>query len=92
MFTCSVTLDPSVDTDVILTVRHIGSNTTDITNTTTAMVLSGPQNFSYRATPAVAGTFMFTCTVIATDATSSTFITDSAEGMATTIATIGRQL
>ena len=92
MFTCSVTLDPSVDTDVILTVRHTGSDTTDITNTTTAMVLSGPQDFSYRAAPAAAGTFVFTCTVIATDATSSTFITDSAEGISVTTATIGRQL
>ena len=92
MLTCSVTLDPSVDTDVMQTVRHTGPDTTDITNTTTAMVLSGPQDFSYRVTPSEAGIFMFTCTVIATDATSSTFITDSEEGMATTIVTIGRQL
>ena len=92
MLTCSVILDPAVDTDVILTVEHTGSDTTDITNTTTAMVLSGPQDFSYRVSPPVAGTFMFTCTVIAVDATSSTFITDSTERMATTLVAFGRLL
>ena len=90
MLTCSVTLDPAVDTAVMLTVRHTGPPiSTDITNTTTAMVLSGPQDFSYRVTPSVAGMFTFTCTVVATDATNSVSITNSTEGMATTKVTIG---
>ena len=89
MLICLVTLDPAVDTAVTLTARHTGPDSTDITNTTTAMVLSGPQDFSYRVTPSVAGMFMFTCTVVATDTTNSVSITNSTEGMATTKVTIG---
>ena len=88
-FTCWVILDPSVDTITTLSVDFSGTDGTDITNTTTAMVFSGAQTFSYSATPSAAGTFMFTCTATASDATSSMFIDDNSQESDTTDIVIG---
>ena len=89
MLLCQIELHSSVDTDVMLTVRNTGEEGTNITNTTTAMVFSGIQTFSYSATPSKAGTFMFTCTAIASDTTNSIFITDSSQESDTTTIVIG---
>ena len=88
-FTCHVALHPSVDTAVVLTVRNTGTDGTDVTNTTTAMVLTGPQTFSYSARPSKAGSFTFTCTATASDATSSMFIEDSSQESDTTTVDVG---
>ena len=78
-FTCRIALDSSVDTAVRLTVRHTGTDGTDVTNTATVSALLGVHNLLYSVAPSKAGSFNFTCTATASDATNSTFIDDSSQ-------------
>ena len=88
MLTCTVSPLQSVDTAVMLDISLTGPDVSDSV-TSTSMVPSGPQSFPFTVTPSTAGDFTYTCTAIARDSTSSTFITDSSEGSDTEVISVG---